>query len=209
MSRTSRAWVGLLAVAVVGLLALDAAAAPSLMGDQVTVAFREPGFPDEVDVVTVVAGPEIVADNPSTNIGTNILLTGEFIDIGDASIVYRVFGGGEPHAVDGYRTTGFDPDAAYAFVGLDFSPPAGIVGVEVVLDKVVGVAVGSEVAFLGNAVTLRVGTLGVLETPENLGTITLNLQLAPAVPEPAPLAVLAAGLALLGAAARRGRRAAS
>jgi hypothetical protein len=178
----------------------------------VTVTFVEPGFTDEVDNVTVGAGSEI-AQGDGSNIGDNILLGGEFIDIGDSSLVYRVRGDGPAHPTPGYSTTGFDPLAYYLFE-FDFGASGDqIVSVAIVLQDVIGVALSSEVFFTDDSLQLYVGTLGVLGDVlggPDLGTITLNLEIESngppvgAVPEPSSVAAL--GLGLVALAWRRYRR---
>jgi hypothetical protein len=193
-----------LSVAAVMLAALTSprSANASLIGYNATVTFVEPGNPDAVNVVTAGAGPEITPAD-GTDIGDNILLDGEFIDFGDFSIVYRVRGdGADLSGHPGYQTTGFDPDATYVFSGLTFGPtPYRITGVNVGLANVILVALGSEVTFTDDSVSLRIGTLGVGQVAggPDLGTITLDLQVEPVggtpVPEPSVFAMLGLGLA--------------
>jgi hypothetical protein len=195
----------LTAASALTFLAAGSEARASLIGLDVTVTFVEPSFLDTVDTVVVTAGQEIAAGDLS-NIGGGILLGGEFIDIGDSSIVYRVRGDGPPLASPtGYSTTGFDPLAYYLF-DFDFASAGDqIVGVMIVLQDVIGVEFPTEVAFTGNSVTLLVGTLGVLEVAggPDLGRITLNLTIEStgppggAVPEPSSFAALGLGLAAL------------
>lgn len=183
--------------AVLGVLLLLAApgtAWATLIGQTITVTFTEPGFPDEVDSVLVGDGPEIVFDD-TTNIGGSILDLGELIDIGELAIQFVIRGDGPVHST-GFQTTGFGADARYVLSGLDFSP-LRIGDIHVTPENIVGVALGSEVLFSADSVTLVIGTLGVGEIAgaPDLGTVTLELEL---VPEPSPALLLAAAFAGLG-----------
>jgi len=203
----------LLAFGSLGILACRYAEA-ELLGTDVTVTFQEPSSPDEVDVVTVGAGPEISFLN-GTNIGDNILLDFESIDVGDTSIIYDIQGGGDPHGTAGYTTTGFNPAAQYVFSGLEPSGMiADLVGVTVDLTDVIDVALGSEVSFDDDSVTLLVGTLGIADVVggPDLGRITLNLQFEEQqqperIPEPASglLCLLGGACLALGYVCRRRR----
>lgn len=195
------------------LLSAGSEARASLIGLDVTVTFVEPTFTDVIDMVTVAPGHEIT-EGDGTNIGGSpgdpgIFLEGEFIDIGAASIVYRVRGDGDDHPLDSaYQLTGFDPLAQYIF---DFDLGVSgdhIVSVMVLLDGVIGVAAPGQVQFTDDSVILFVGTLGVhrdVQGESDLGTITLNLTLESTgppgpgnpVPEPSSLAALGLGLAAL------------
>jgi hypothetical protein len=162
----------------------------TLIGQTITVTFTESGFADEVDSVLVGPDPEIVFDD-TTNIGGSILDLGELIDIGELSIELVIRGDGAFHS-PGFQTAGFGADARYVFSELNLAP-LWIGGVSVTLDNVVGVALGSEVLFSADAVTLIVGTLGVGEVSggPDLGTVTLDLEL---VPEPHSGLLLGAAL---------------
>jgi hypothetical protein len=176
------------------LLAAPGAAWATLIGQTVTVTFSEAGFEDEVDPAIVGDGPEIVFDD-TTNIGGSILNVGELIDVGALSVEFVIRGDGDVHS-PGFQTAGFGADARYVLSGLDFSP-FWIGGVIVTTENIVGVALGSEVLFSADSLTLIVGTLGVGEIAEapDLGTVTLDLEL---IPEPNPGLLLGAALAGLG-----------
>ena len=177
----------------IGLFPLTSQA--SLVGQDVTVTFSETGFGDEVDVVTVGAGNEIIAGDGS-NIGDNIFLDFDFINIGSESIVLQLQGGGGFHS-PGFSLLGFGADASFSFTGLNWGVmPGRVTGVDIVLDNVIGVALGSEVFFTDNSIDLIVGTLGIGEIPDvDLGLITLNLTVDHSpVPLPASLPLFLTGL---------------
>ncbi len=186
---------------------LGGEAEATLIGQDVTVEFLE-GADSFSDVVTVGAGSEI-SFGDGTDIGDEILLDFESIDIGASSISYDIQGGGPPHSTPGFSTTGFGADARFVFSNLIFSTPSRITAVDVVLSSVIGVLLGAEVTFTDDSVTLFVGTLGIAEgNGLDIGNITLDLTFTPidgTVPEPS-LSVLF-GFGLAAAAVRRhGRR---
>jgi hypothetical protein len=196
----------LLAVVMAGVGWLTGPSARAdLIGSTATVTFVEPGFLDAVTIVTVGAGFEITPADGS-EIGDNILLDGEYLDLGALTLTYRVRGDGDPlPGFPGFFTTGFDPAAMYVFSDLTFGPtPFRITDVDIDLDNVIGVDPGSEVSFTDDSVSLVIGTLGVGELVggPDLGTIILSLTIEPigptqAVPEPSALAALGLGLAFL------------
>lgn len=194
--------VGVIGIAALGL---PQPASASLIGQNVTVTFSELGFADVVDIVMVGAGPEI-EELDGTNIGDDILLGGEFIDIGDASIQYMVRGDGPG------GTTGFGAGSFYEFTNLFWSGPVPGIITDVTVDLVdvngVAVGPGMEVTFTPNSVKLLVDTLTVDDDPTggpDLGLITLNLAVEHTqVPEPSTLGLSLLGL--VGLIARRWRR---
>jgi len=176
-------------------IAVPSAAAP------ITISLNSHGLAlsDPLDVVVagVVAGPE-VAKGDGSAIGDDVMFDGEFIDIGASSITFSLFGGGSLLPNPLYRDLGFDPAAYYVISGLyaGFFEIASI-GAPV-LTNVTGVALGSEVFLDGpNTIRFLIGTLGVLETPENLGTVTLNFSLRQVDPGPGPDVVPEPGTWLL------------
>jgi hypothetical protein len=202
LGQSLRLTSGLVGMFLAALLA-PAPVGATNVGRDVTVELVAPHLPnpspppttiavDDSDTVIVVnPGVEITAGD-TTNIGSMDLLGGESIDIGPASITYRVRGNGGTDPVDSnYTLTNFGPGAFFRFSNLE----PEIIGVGITLSNVIGVSLGTQVQFGSDNVELFVGTLGVrhvLSGPD-LGTITLNLDLA--VPEPAPPVALVLGLA--------------
>jgi len=192
--------VMVLFAALAWLMATPRPAMALLTGNDVTVTFSQSGVGSFTDTVH---DPGSIVGGDSTMIGSNVLVTGESILLSDASFTYHIFGGGNPVSMgSSYLTTNYGPDAQFVFSISSFTPPASaIVHVNVGLTDVIGVALGSQVFFTGTSVTLDVGSsgLGVLTCPtncSNLGTIALNLQVAP-TPEPSTLVLLASSVGLL------------
>jgi len=195
----------------------------TLIGQNVTVEFSGDntnfGGATFSDVVMVGAGAELTYFDGS-DIGDNVFLDNELIDIGDASIFLRIEGGGPDHATAaGFTTTGLDATAQYSFTNLVWGgTPGTIIGVSVVCSNMVaddctsGMA-GSEVSFTGNSVTLNVGTLGVAQNAmfggAYVGSITLNLDVThdttppPQIPEPSSILLFGTGAGLAWLAQRR------
>lgn len=190
------------------LAAPVASAAPMLIGDSVLIEFRNTGFGDFSDAVVVGAGVEI-AQGDGSDIGDNGMTGTEFVDIGALSVGFGIFGGFEDDVVSEgpprYLGTGLDPAAEYHISGL-FDPLAA---------RIVGVSVSSSfflttptVLFDEHSITLLLGGAGILESAQNLGFVTVNLQVEelnpPPIPEPGTLLLLGAG-ALAGARRMRTR----
>jgi hypothetical protein len=67
----------------------------------------------------VAAGGSIQSGD-GTNIGNNVLLTGEYISVGSSSLIYNVLGGAPCPSPEAYTCTGYDPGANFVF-DLSFS----------------------------------------------------------------------------------------
>lgn len=202
MSRESQGSVRNAFFAIAAFAALGAEAQATLIGQNVTVTFQEPSFADVIDGVLVGAGSEI-SFLDGTNIGDEILLDFESIDIGASSILYNVQGEGPEHS-PGFSTTGFDPAARFVFSDLTLASPSRIIAVNIILSNVIGVAAGSEVTFTDDSVALVIGTLGIgmIDGAPDVGSIRLDLTfegINPSVPEPSLLGLLALSIAALGA----------
>ena len=191
-----------LAVLFLGL-AQPAAALPILMGN-LTVTGHETGIIGEpfADVVTIGAGPEIVAGSGA--IGNNIFISGEFIDISGSSILFKIHGGGSPTGhTAGYLDTGYN-DGEYTFSGITFDTPGHITNVSFSLPGATAADFAGGPAVLnwtGNSIFVHLAGIGILDSVDNLGDLQLDITTVDdevqAVPEPASLALVASGLAAL------------
>ncbi len=201
-------------VASIGLALFAPAGLASLVGQTLDVTFKETGFLDVTDSTTVIdPGREFEHGvGPVDAFETDFIsFSGEYIDFGVESIVFSIFGGGDPHSTTGFLTTGFGADARYVVSGFDNSLTdlfgAGVTfGVD--LNNITGVALGSEllVDLTLNEITLIIGTLGVgiVDNGPDLGTVTLNiLPDTTVIPVPAAWPLMLSGLALVSFIARR------
>jgi len=187
---------GLGAIAILVPLLLPAASRASLVGESISVALTDAGALDLSQGVVVVAGPEITPGDGS-QIG-GVLLPNESVDIGDSAITVSLEEGNANHG------TGFPAGTRYVFSGLYFGPNTGIVDVDVQLDNVSGVSLGSEVTFTPSSVTLFVDdlTIGSVPNAVDVGDVTLSLML----PEPGAGSASAVAVAAVLARGRRGAR---
>ncbi len=163
------------------------------------------------DLVTIGAGPELT-DGDGSNIANGFFFPGggESIDLDDTglSIVLQLYGGGDDLGGGYFSVVLGDSSGVFTFSGLSFSPSTVINGVSVSGVNVNGLA--GTTSFTADSVTFAYGGIGILATPENLGTITLTLSVRdpqdpppPPAPEPATLALVALGLAGLAMTRRR------
>jgi len=185
-----RSWVWLpCAVALVASLA--GAANATLIGQSVSVALTNDGSVNASDSVLVGASAEITPGDGS-NVGA-LLLPNESIDLGAFTIEIAL----EEGASNG--TTGYPAGTHYLFSNLSFLDPSLIIsGVTIALVNITGVALGSQVTFGSDFVSVLIDTLVIGDIPNavDVGQVTLTLQTT-VIPEPGSLALLASGLAAL------------
>jgi hypothetical protein len=203
-----------LAVVAAVLLAVPAVASAGLIGLDVTVTFSADTWDTYADTVTVGPGGPELSEYDGTNIGDNVMLDPDAIDINDLEIVVDFAGLGDYHS-PGYWDAGYEDETAqYEFVVDWGSTTAAITGVGIDLYDVIGVSLGSEVTYTSDTVTFVVGTLGVDEMIEpEPGKVVLNLTIEegqgppPIIPEPTSLALLGIGLAAVRLTRRKRRSA--
>ena len=206
-----------------GALGVSTAYADTLT--QADVSLIDPGpILGDLGPDTILA-PGSINGGDSTDIGSNVLLTGEYITVGTTSLVYNIEGGvsgagsGCTFAEAMGTCSGYDANAFYKFSNLVFSNPLDVIqGITVSLSPGTSYTAGSGVSFTADSVTMDVG-LNAIELPSynngniDFGTITVDLTIGPSgispppsVPEPATGALIGVGLALVGLARRRVRR---
>lgn len=171
------------------LASTTATAAPTLIGDSVTIRYERPtlGTLQWTDTVVVGAGAEIACPGPSpacTGVPGGNLFPGESIDIGALSIG-AVF-------IDFFLAEAFN---GLVFEGLDFGG-GDLVGFSLVT-TIPGLT-ASDISF--TASSLRVNLSGIGPA----GNFNIELQVREsAVPEPGALALAALSLGLLAVTRRR------
>ncbi len=185
----SRRWIWMPCAAALAVF-LAGAAHATMIGRSVGVTLTDDGSLDASDVVVVGGGPEITPGSGS-NVGA-LLLPNESIDFG-ALTIDVVLEEGAPNG-----TTGYGVGTHYLFSNLSFLDPSLIISdVTLSLVNITGVALGSQVTFGYNFVSLLIDSLVIGDIPNavDIGLVTLTLQTA--VPEPGTALLLASGLALL------------
>ncbi len=197
-----------LALVAAALFPIAALAGESIVSTQVTLLDSVYGNagPD-----SVLAGGSIESGD-STNIGSTVLLLGEFINVNTTSLVYNVLGGILPCPIANYSCTGYGTGAVYTFSDIQFSNPQDYIeNVTAVLTNAT-YASGPGFSFTGNSVTMDVGygQLGTISNNngnQDFGTVELDLTIGQhPVPLPATLPILSSGLAMCAWLAGRRRR---
>ena len=179
--------------AAAALVLVAASAAPGWaatigIGDAITVQLIDHGFgdPDPAIVNTTVSAGLEVSEGDGSDIGSGLMLDGEYIDVAATSIVFSIHGGGIDAAAGG-TTTGYGPGARYVISGLVDPALGEITGVSLLFEDVVGVTLGAEALFSAHSVTLYIDTLGILfDGFDNLGTVTMNLTIRD-ITDPGPI----------------------
>jgi len=193
-------------------LILPTASQASLIGDTVNISFfdNSGNIGNYSDNITVASSGPAIASGDSTNIGTNVLLDGEYINIGNGAgantgvITFNFQGGGAQLAAPqtAYDSTGYFSGDYFQISGLVDPALANsqISSLSVTLANAVNVQLNSNAFFSGNTVTLDLDQIGILNTNSgaaDYGSVTLNLQFAPtAVPIPPAFLLFMSGLAL-------------
>ena len=187
---------------LVGLFLLlftsSSSAALIFTGQNIDVTYSAAGDSDITDSIVAGAGSDI-AYLDGSNIG-GIMLDFEFIDFVDNAVTFQLRGDGAAHST-GYYTTGLT--GSYIISLMDINTTFDSVSINI-LDRIIGVSIGSEITFDAHNIYFDVSTLGILEvTPgADLGLITLDVGFA-LVPLPAALPLMLSGIAGLALFSRR------
>jgi hypothetical protein len=190
------------------MASIAAADAQSLNGQNVTVTLIEtlPPQPNVSDTVTAgPGGPQIVGLD-SSNLGSQVLQSGESVNLHDLSIVAVVKGGGGPYLGGDLGCSGgcsvwdlVSSNATYQFSGLSFGTPDTILtGVDIRPSNIFGVQL---LDVTPTSFEVEFGAAGIPNGSggnQAFGTITMDLQTGvSAVPEPSTYALMLAGLLVL------------
>jgi|SRR5271166_1182058 len=199
-----------IAGAVLLLASIGAADAQSLNGQNVTVTLTETGFSDVSDTVTAgLGGPQIVGNTSTTNLGSQVLQSGESVDLQNLDITAVVKGDGGPYLGSDHGCIGgcsvwdvVSSDATYVFSGLSFGSPGTVLtGVDLTTSNIFGASVTDitassfEVVFGAAGIPNGSGgnqAFGIL----NMALETSTTVIAP-VPEPSTYALMLTGLLVL------------
>jgi len=192
---------------------LAMAGTPTLNGDPVTVSFLETTYPPVTDTVTANPGGAQIVGNPmptdpQTNIGEQILQTGENVTLQNLQIVFNLNGNGgsytgsDPGCAGSpgcYLWGGTADDSRFQFSNLSFGTPNTILqNVSVTPQNVFGVQLLDVTA---TSFVIEFGSAGILRLTNGdpgTGTITMDLQTEVlAVPEPATWVSLLGGVMFL------------
>jgi hypothetical protein len=171
------------------LIASSTQAAFVFTDDTINISYSEPGL-NLTDAVVAGTGLEISYLDGS-NIGNNIMLDFEYIDIGDTTITFNLRGDGPDHTKAGYQKTGLVGSYVISLAASNLSISNLSLGTVTDID---GVSLGSVISYDAKNIYFDISTLGILEkTPgADIGSLTMNVEL---VPVPAALPLLLSGLA--------------
>lgn len=197
--------------AVTLLASIAAANAQSLNGQTATVTLTETGYSDVSDTVTAgPGGPQIVGNTSTTNLGSQVLQSGESVDLQNLDITAIVKGDGGPYL--GPSVPGcsggcsvwdvVSSDATYVFSGLSFGSPGTVLtGVDLTTSNIFGAYVTDVTASSFEVVFGAAGIPNGSGGNQAFGTLNMALEtsttvIAP-VPEPSTYALMLTGLLVL------------
>jgi PEP-CTERM motif-containing protein len=196
--------------AVILMASIAAANAQSLNGQNVTVTLSETGYSDVSDTVTAgPGGPQIVGNTNTTNLGSQVLQSGESVDLQNLDITAVVKGDGGPYLGSDPGCSGgcsvwdvVSSDATYQFSGLNFGSPGTILtGVVLSTSNIFGAYITDVTA---NSFDVVFGAAGIPNGSggnQAFGTLNMALEtstaVVPPVPEPSTYVLMLAGLLVL------------